>query len=180
VVLLMANPGQTKSRWPLRFGGLAVGLYGLALVTGAALGGTNPLSPIPAWAGVRPSLPFQPVRSVADLDHEVAQASREGQPVMIDFYADWCTSCKEMEDTTFLDPTVRKALSGMVLLRADVTADDADDQALLKRFGIFGPPTIAFFGRDGQERPRYRVVGYMKGAEFAAAVRAAVGSQPAS
>jgi thiol:disulfide interchange protein DsbD len=180
VVLLAANPGGAKSRWPLRFGGLAVGLYGLALVTGAALGGTNPLSPIPAWADTRPSLPFYPIRSVADLDRQVAQASHQGRPVMIDFYADWCTSCKEMEDTTFLDPTVRKALSGMVLLRADVTSDDAADQALLKRFGIFGPPTIAFFGSDGQERASYRVVGYMKGAEFAAAVRAAVGSQPAS
>jgi thiol:disulfide interchange protein DsbD len=67
-----------------------------------------------------------------------------------------------------------------VLLRADVTSNDADDQALLKRFGIYGPPTIAFYGKDGQERSRYRVVGYMKGAQFAAAVQAAFGSQPAS
>ena len=180
VVLLIATRGAAKSRWPLRFGGLAVGLYGLTLVTGAALGGTDPLSPLPAWASRQPPLPFAPVRTVADLDRQVAQASREGRPVMIDFTADWCTSCKEMEATTFLDPSVRKALSSVVLLRADVTADDADDQALLKRLGIIGPPTIAFFGRDGQERSRYRVVGYMKGAEFAAAVRAAIDSQPAS
>lgn len=180
VVLLIANPGSRKSRWPLRLGALAAGLYGVTLVTGAALGGVNPLAPIPAWATAQHSLPFQSVRSVADLDRQVAQASREGRPVMIDFYADWCTSCKEMEDTTFLDPAVRKALAGMVLLRADVTADDTDDKALLKRFGIFGPPTIAFFGRDGAERPRYRVVGYMNGAEFAAAVNAAIGSRPAS
>jgi len=179
-VLFVGARQVRGSRWPLRAGGLAAGLYGLALIAGAALGGTNPLSPIPAWAGTQQSLLFQPVRSVADLDRQVAQASTEGRPVMIDFYADWCTSCKEMEDTTFLDPRVRKALSGMVLLRADVTADDADDKGLLKRFGIFGPPTIAFFGRDGQERPRYRVVGYMKSAEFAAAVRAATSSQPAS
>lgn len=180
VVLLAATRDAVKSRWPLRFGGLAVGLYGLALVTGAALGGTNPLSPLPAWAGTQPPLPFAPVHTVADLDSHVAQASRQGRPVMIDFTAEWCTSCKEMEATTFLDPTVRKALSGAVLLRADVTADDADDQALLKRLGIIGPPTIAFFGSDGQERPRYRVVGYMKGTEFAAAVRAAFDSQPTS
>ena len=179
-VLFVGARQVRGSRWPLRAGGLAAGLYGLALIAGGALGGTNPLSPIPAWAGTQQSLLFQPVRSVADLDRQVAQASTEGRPVMIDFYADWCTSCKEMEDTTFLDPRVRKALSGMVLLRADVTADDADDKGLLKRFGIFGPPTIAFFGRDGQERPRYRVVGYMKSAEFAAAVRAATSSQPAS
>jgi thiol:disulfide interchange protein DsbD len=168
------------ARWTLRLGGLVVGLYGLALVTGAALGGTNPLSPIPAWAGTQQPLPFAPVRTVADLDRQVAQASRAGRPVMIDFYADWCTSCKEMEATTFLDPVVRQALSGTVLLRADVTANDAADRALLQRFGIYGPPTIAFYGRDGQERSRYRVVGYMKGAEFAAAARAAFASQPAS
>lgn len=179
-VLFVGARGIRTPRWPLRVGGLVAGLYGLALVAGAALGGTNPLAPIPAWAGRQPSLPFYPIRSVADLDRQVAQASQQGRPVMIDFYADWCTSCKEMEDTTFLDPTVRKALSGMVLLRADVTSDDDADQALLKRFGIFGPPTIAFFGSDGHERSSYRVVGYMKGAEFAAAVRAAVGAQPAS
>ncbi|HEY6517004.1 MAG TPA: protein-disulfide reductase DsbD [Steroidobacteraceae bacterium] len=179
-VLFVGARDVQASRWPLRFGGLIAGLYGLTLLAGAALGGTSPLSPIPAWSGTRPALPFYPIRSVADLDRQVAQASHQGRPVMIDFYADWCTSCKEMEDTTFLDPTVRKALSGMVLLRADVTSDDAADQALLKRFGIFGPPTIAFFGSDGQERASYRVVGYMKGAEFAAAVHAAVGSQPAS
>ena len=180
VVLLIATRGAPKSRWLLRFGGLAAGLYGLTLVTGAALGGTSPLSPLPAWASSQPPLPFAAVRTVADLDQQVARASRAGHPVMIDFTADWCTSCKEMEATTFLDPTVRKALAGAILLRADVTADDGDDKALLKRLGIIGPPTIAFFGRDGQERPRYRVVGYMNGAEFAAAVQAAFDSRPAS
>jgi thioredoxin:protein disulfide reductase len=170
----------TRGGWPLRVAGLAAGAYGLMLVTGAALGGTDPLQPIPAWATVTHPLTFAPIQSVADLDRAVEQASREGKPVMVDFYADWCTSCKEMEATTFLDPAVRSALSGTVLLRADVTADDADDKALLKRFGIFGPPTIAFYGRDGRERARHRVVGYMSGVEFAAAVRAAIGSRPAS
>jgi thiol:disulfide interchange protein DsbD len=180
VVLLIATRGAAKSRWLLRFGGVAAGVYGLALVTGAALGGTNPLSPLPGWAGTQKSLPFATVRTVADFDREVAQASHQGRPVMIDFTADWCTSCKEMEATTFRDPTVRTALSGAVLLRADVTANDADDKALLKRLDIIGPPTIAFFGPDGRERPRYRVVGYMNGAEFAAAVHAAFDARPAS
>lgn len=179
-VLFVATRALRGSRWPLRLGGLVAGLYGLLLVTGAALGGTDPLAPVPAWAAVKHPLTFATVRSVADLDRQVAAASHSGHPVMIDFTADWCTSCKEMEATTFLDPTVRKALSGAILLRADVTADDADDKALLSRLGIIGPPTIAFFGRDGQERPRYRVVGYMNGAEFAAAVHAAFESQPAS
>jgi thiol:disulfide interchange protein DsbD len=181
VLLIAARRAvKSKSRWPLRLAGLVAGLYGLALVTGAALGGTDPFSPLPAWARVQPPLPFAPVRTVADLDRQVAQASRAGRGVMIDFTADWCTSCKEMEATTFLDPTVRKALSGIVLLRADVTANDADDQALLERLGIIGPPTIAFFGSDGKERPQYRVVGYMNSTEFAAAVHAAFATQPAS
>lgn len=179
-VLFVGMRSVRTSRWPLRVGGLCAGFYGLLLVTGAALGGTNPFAPIPGWASVRPPLAFADIHSVADLDQAVDKASRAGQPVMVDFYADWCTSCKEMEATTFLDPVVRSALSGSVLLRADVTANDADDQALLKRFGIYGPPTIAFYGRDGRERSRYRVVGYMKGAEFAAAVHAAFDSQPSS
>ena len=179
-VLFVATRALPRTRWPLRLGGLVAGLYGLLLVTGAALGGTDPLSPVPAWAAVRHPLAFSTIHSVADLDRQVARASRAGHPLMIDFTADWCTSCKEMEATTFVDPTVRKALSGAVLLRADVTADDADDKALLKRLGIIGPPTIAFYGRDGQERSRYRVVGYMKGADFAAAARAAFDSQPPS
>jgi thiol:disulfide interchange protein DsbD len=179
-VLFVGTRTVKAAGWTLRVGGLVAGLYGLALITGAALGGTNPLAPIPAWAGTRPSLTFAPVRTVADLDSQVAQAAREGRPVMVDFYADWCTSCKEMEATTFLDPGVQQALAGTVLLRADVTSNDVDDRALLQRFGIYGPPTIAFYGRDGHERSRYRVVGYMKGVEFAAAARAAFASQPAS
>ena len=85
---------------------------------------------------------------------------------MLDFYADWCTSCKEMERYTFTNPQVRQALSHLTLLRADVTANNADDQAMLKRFGIFGPPTIAFYGNDGHERSAYRVVGYMQAPAF--------------
>ena len=86
---------------------------------------------------------------------------------MLDFYADWCVSCKEMEKYTFSEPAVRAALAKAVLLRADVTANDAEDQALLRHFGIFGPPTIAFYGTDGAERRNFRVVGYMKAKEFA-------------
>lgn len=171
---------SSPQAWSMRLAGLAAAAYGVALLTGAALGGADPLEPIPAWAAVRQPLVFAPIHSVADLNGAVAQASREGRPVMIDFTAAWCTSCKEMEATTFLDPAVRKALSGVVLLRADVTADDADDQALLKRLGVIGPPTIAFYGRDGRERSSERVVGYLDGPQFTAAVHAAFGSPPAS
>ena len=96
-----------------------------------------------------------------------------GRPVMLDFYADWCTSCKEMERYTFSDKNVQAALANAVLLHADVTKNDATDQELLKHFGIFGPPTIAFYGSDGEERQRFRVVGYMKATEFASLARRA-------
>lgn len=86
---------------------------------------------------------------------------------MLDFYADWCVSCKEMEAYTFTDPQVRDALSNTVWLQADVTANDDEDKALLDRFGVFGPPTIIFFGTDGQQRDGYEVVGYMKAEVFA-------------
>jgi len=160
----------------LRALGLAAGLYGVALAAGSALGGTDPLAPFPALAAKSEALPFRQIRSVADLDREVADAKAHNASVLVDFSAAWCTSCKEMEHYTFTDPRVHAALAGTVLLRADVTNNDADDQALLKRFGIFGPPTIAFYGPDGEERPHYRVVGYMKADEFAARAQVALHS----
>ena len=165
---------HSAGTWGLRVLGLAAGLYGVALAAGSALGGTDPLAPIPAFAAKTPTLSFRPIKSLADLDRAVAQASAQGRSVLVDFSAAWCTSCKEMERYTFSDPAVQAALSNTVLLRADVTQNDADDQALLRHFGIFGPPTIAFYGTDGQERPAYRVVGYMKADAFAARTRAAL------
>jgi thiol:disulfide interchange protein DsbD len=89
---------------------------------------------------------------------------------MLDFYADWCVSCKEMEKLTFVDPAVKARLAGTVLLQVDVTANDADDKAMLKRFGLFGPPGIILFGRNGQEIPDSRVIGYQNAAKFAASL----------
>jgi len=162
--------------WGLRVAGAAAGLYGIALAAGSALGGTDPLAPIPAFAKPVSSLSFRAIHSVADLDREVSQARAQGHSVLVDFSADWCTSCKEMERYTFTDPTVQAALRETVLLRANVTQNDADDQALLRHFGIFGPPTIAFYGADGRERAAYRVVGYMNAEDFAARTRAALHS----
>jgi thiol:disulfide interchange protein DsbD len=150
----------------MRFAALASALYAVALVVGFAQGANSPLHPLAGRAAQGASPEFQRVRTLAELDRAVGAASAAGRAVMLDFYADWCVSCKEMERDTFNDPQVRAAMARMTLLRADVTANDENDRALLQRFGIFGPPTIAFYGVDGTERSRYRVVGYMKSPAF--------------
>jgi thioredoxin:protein disulfide reductase len=177
-LLLTHTRGRTLAGWLVRTAGLAAGLYGVALAAGAALGGSDPLAPIPAFAHQARALPFHSIHSLADLEREVADARAHRRGVMVDFSAAWCTSCREMERYTFPDPAVRSALTGVTLLRADVTADDADDRALLKHFGIFGPPTIAFYGPDGEERSRYRVVGFMNAPAFASRARAALNAPP--
>jgi thiol:disulfide interchange protein DsbD len=166
-------------RWPTRTAGALALAYALALLTGAALGGTNPLAPLRLTGGA-PALQFTALRSVAGLQRDVRRAAARHETVMVDFYADWCTSCKEMEATTFTDPAVRRALAHTVLLRADVTSNDAADQALLRYFGIYGPPTIAFYDRHGHERRRERVVGYLDAAAFLRRVRAAFGARPSA
>ena len=108
------------------------------------------------------------MRTVADLDRELAAAGAAGRRTMLDFSADWCVSCKEMENHTFSDAQVRAALAGYALLRADVTANNDDDQALLKRFHIIGPPTTAFFAADGRERTDFRLVGFIAAGPFRA------------
>jgi thiol:disulfide interchange protein DsbD len=118
---------------------------------------------------------FVRIKTVADLERAVAGASAAGRPVMLDFYADWCVSCKEMERFTFTDAGVQTELARAVLLQADVTANDAEDQALLQRFGILGPPTIVFFDATGRELADYRVVGFMKAGQFRAHVAQAFG-----
>ncbi len=158
----------------------AAGAYALVLMVGSGLGATDPLAPIPVLAGHHEELAFRTIKSTDDLDREVAQAQAGGRAVMLDFYADWCVSCKEMEKYTFTDPAVQATLRSVVLLRANVTANDSQDQALMKRFDIPGPPTIAFYGPDGHERAPYRVVGFMKAPDFAALSRRAVSNTTAA
>ena len=98
----------------------------------------------------------------------MTEAADAGRGVMLDFYADWCVSCKEMEHYTFTEDSVKQSLANVVLLQADVTANDEADRALLECFGIFGPPTIVFFDANGRERTRYRVVGFMPADKFSA------------
>jgi thioredoxin:protein disulfide reductase len=151
----------------VRAAGAAAAVYAGVLIAGMLMGNTDPLSPLTRnVASARHDLPFRTIKSVADLQREVADAKSQGKGVLLDFYADWCVSCKEMERYTFTDSSVQSALQGTVLLRADVTANDANDQALLQHFHIYGPPTIALYGADGQERPHFRVVGYMKATDF--------------
>jgi thioredoxin:protein disulfide reductase len=166
---------RSAATWVVRFAGAAVGLYGVAMLAGSALGGTDPLSPFPSSAANQHELPFHTIKSVADLQREITKANAEGRTVLVDFSAKWCVSCKEMEKYTFTDAAVKTALDRTVLLRADVTDNDADDQALLKHLGIIGPPTIAFYGLNGEERANYRVVGFMKADEFASHAREALG-----
>ena len=92
---------------------------------------------------------------------------------MLDFYADWCVSCKEMERFTFADPAVQAKLAGFTLLKADVTANNTEDKALLARFGLFGPPGIIFFAADGKEIPGLRVVGFQDAGSFLGALKQA-------
>src|SRR5260221_475937 len=166
-VVLWRQRAAGAWRYAGRASALAAGVYALMLGLGSARGATDPLRPLATAATTPAALPFARVATVEQLDRAVGAASAAGRPVLLDFYADWCVSCKEMERDTFNDPQVREAMARMTLLRADVTANDDNDRALLKRFGIFGPPTIAFYGADGQERRNYRVVGYMKAPAFA-------------
>jgi thiol:disulfide interchange protein DsbD len=108
---------------------------------------------------------FKRVRSVAQLEAELAQSTR---PVMLDFYADWCVSCKEMESFTFTKPNVAQRMDRLLLLQADVTANNPEDRALLKRYKLFGPPGIIFFEPGGRERKDVRVVGFQDSDRFAA------------
>jgi thiol:disulfide interchange protein DsbD len=113
---------------------------------------------------------FDRVASVAELDQRLQSA---GRPVVLDFYADWCVSCKEMEAQTFVDPAVRAKLDKAVLLRADVTANSDADRALLKRFHLFGPPGIILFDAQGHEVESARVVGFQDAARFSGSLAAA-------
>ncbi|MGE8628580.1 protein-disulfide reductase DsbD [Achromobacter denitrificans] len=153
--------------------GLLLALAAAAWLVGAASGGRDVLQPLSHLAA-RPGasvaaaeaggeVRFMRVRNNAELDAVLAQSR---QPVMLDFYADWCVSCREMERFTFTDPGVAQRMAGMVLVQADVTANNADDRALLKRFRLFGPPGIMFFEPGGKELPDARVVGFQDAKRF--------------
>jgi thiol:disulfide interchange protein DsbD len=145
-------------------------LVGIAILVGALSGNRDVLQPLAGWRGAAApdarSPQFQRVSSVSELERAISASG--GKPVMLDFYADWCVSCKEMERYTFSDDAVRARLGEMVKLQADVTANLDDHKALLKRFDLFGPPGIVFFDRQGNEIAGLRVIGFQRADKFAA------------
>lgn len=158
------------------FGVLAL-IAGAALFIGAMAGSRDPLQPLAilraqaAGAPAAAETKFQRIASVEELDQLLKTSTR---PVMLDFYADWCISCKEMERFTFADPAVAKRLAGFQLVQADVTANNDADKALLKRFNLFGPPGIIFFKPGGEERQNLRVVGFQEAEAFGKVLDAAL------
>lgn len=164
------EPVGEKSGWHKLAKSLGIILlaYGILLLVGMAGGSKDVLQPLKVYQGGSSSttqasekLPFKTIKSLAELKEEVSK----GHPVMLDFYADWCISCKEMEKFTFSDANIKAALSNVTLLKADVTANDAIDKELMKAFNIIGPPAILFFNQ-GEEKQVLRVVGFKKPEEF--------------
>ena len=170
VLLRALDPLPVLARTVTRLGkalGVVLLLAGAAMLAGALGGSRDPLAPLEAFraGGMAEAKPvrFERVTSIADLEAHIAKA---GRPVMLDFYADWCVTCKEMERYTFRDAQVAEKMSGLLLLQVDVTANTEEDKALLKRFRLFGPPGIVFFDAKGKEIPGLRVVGYQSADKF--------------
>ena len=156
--------------------GLMMLTYGLLLLIGFSMGNYNPLKPLQGLGikkaqALEQGLNFKRVASLAALETEIQQASAKHQSVMLDFYADWCISCKEMEAYTFTDAKVKQALADVVLLQADVTNNNADDLTLLAKFNLIGPPAILFFGADGKESSQHRVIGFQDAETFTQTVQ---------
>jgi thiol:disulfide interchange protein DsbD len=151
--------------------GLVLLMIGAIEIIGAATGGNDWLKPLKSFsvsssASSEQHFEFERIKSVQDLDTAVATANQAGQPAMLDFYADWCIECVRMERNTFSEPSVQELLTRIRPLQADVTPNDEVDQALMKKYGIIGPPAILFFDRQGNELPGFRLVGYFEPEEF--------------
>ena len=169
----MGTFAQPKNGWQKLFKGLGLTLFiwGTLLLISLALGKPSLLQPLSALTANKAitgqahqpqTLSFQRIKSIEDLEQQLAL----GKPIMLDFYADWCISCKELEHQTFSDPRVQQALKGITLLQADVTVNDATDKALMKKLSIIGPPAILFFTPEGQELKHLRVIGFKPPEDF--------------
>jgi len=161
--------------------GLVFVIYGGLLLVGVASNSTDPLQPLRGLSsgggelssGAQEKVEFKIIKSVGDLDRELKLAVAQGKPVMLDFYADWCVSCKEMERYTFSDGKVKAEMSNAVLLKADVTENDDIDKALMKRFKLLGPPSMIFWDRKGNELQHMRLVGFLDADKFLAHIKQA-------
>jgi len=167
--LLLRNMRQARSSWRL------AGWLGVAALAGwastlvlASVAGSDRLWPPLAYLSQSKagSLQFTRIKTQADLERELAAAAATHQPVMLDFYADWCVECITMARTTFADAAVQRQLAAVRLLQADVTAMDAEDRALLRKLSVLGPPTIVFFDDGGRELPHGRLVGLVDAQDF--------------
>ena len=168
---------DAEARWRRLWKGLGLMMlvYGFVLIIGSVTGGKDVLRPLAdsrllSGATMQQQaggeLPFKPVKTVADVRAAIRDAGLAGKPVMLDFYADWCVVCQELEEYTFSDPAVHQALEDFVLLKADVTANDAADKKLLQHYELFGPPAVLFFNSDAEEQRPYRLVGFVDAEEF--------------
>jgi thiol:disulfide interchange protein DsbD len=179
-------PHPTKG-WQKFWKGVGVVLLitGVGLLLGALGGSRDILQPLTVYQGVLSGpvgapaaqaahgISFERVKTNAELDSRLAAAKAAGKPVMLDFFADWCVSCKEMEKFTFTDARVQARLQGAVLLQVDVTANSDDDKALLKRFGLFGPPGLIFWNTQGRQA-EHKVIGYEEADKFLASLNKAL------
>jgi thiol:disulfide interchange protein DsbD len=180
-------PGASGWRKLWKGFGIAMLVYGIILIIGATTGARDPFNPLrnlntgvisnSGDSGQYSSqhLQLERIKSIADFRQAVADSSAKGRPVMLDFYADWCTYCIKMEDYTFSDAAVQAALADTTLLQADVTANDEEDLALLNHFGLFAPPAILFFDKDGNELRESRLVGFMDAEDFLKHIESAFG-----
>ncbi len=154
--------------------GLVLLLYGALLLVGVSAGNGDATRPLQGFLGqgtgqsqvADSHARFVTVKRIEDVQQAVNAAAAQGKGAMLDFYADWCVDCRKLEKYTFSQAGVQQALSNVVWLQADVTANDADDKALLKHFGLIGPPSVLFFSPDGQEQTTYRLVGFLDAADF--------------
>ena len=173
---------KEASGWQKLFKGLGVIslIYGIILIIGAATGGSNPFNPLSNFnasnqqSAQSSGLQFQRVKNAEEFKDILETAAQNKQTVMLDFYADWCVSCKEMEHFTFTDPQVKQALSNTLLIQADVTANNTDDRTLLNQFKLIGPPAILFFNPAEQPQATGRVIGYLNANDFLTQINNAI------
>lgn len=156
--------------WPglfvfiLKLLGWAAFVWGILLLVGLSMGSRSVISPLTVHTYSGEATHFKQISSIAQLEEALAQTDK---PVMLDFYADWCISCREMESFTFTETKVKARMDQMLLLQVDVTKNNRDDRALLNRFRLFGPPGIIFFDANGKEITPVRVIGYQNAEKFA-------------